>query len=115
MKDISSQPEPFASLRIAQGEIILAGAGNIEALGNQAFDHARPVFDLVIRDPIQQPVVNFLPGRTTPEIFDDRRDIASTIWVHWISPAMFFVQTIAKGIIRISRSGRRNVERAPRV
>ncbi len=111
MKDVSSQPEPFAGLGVAHGEVVLARAGKIEALGNQMLDHAGSVFDLTIRDTIQQPVMDFLPRITAPDILNDRRDIASAIRVLRVGPSKFLVQTIAKRVICAPRIGRCDVER----
>ncbi len=113
MEDISSQSQALAGLRIERGDVVLAGAGDLEAGLGQGLDHAAPVLDFALGDPVQNPIVDHLAGLAAPGLFDQADHIARPLGVLRVRPAVLFVEHVAQDIEGLGVAGRGDVQAAP--
>jgi hypothetical protein len=113
MEHVSSQPQALAGLRIERGDVVLAGAGDLEAGLGQGLDHAASILDFALGYAVQDPIVDDLAGLAAPGLFDQADHIARPLRVLRVSPAVLFVQHVAQDIEGLGVAGRGDVEAAP--
>lgn len=112
-KQVSFQTPTLVGLGVARGDVIFAGARQIETRCRQGFGHARTVMDLASLDALDDPVVDQLAGIAAPNAFDKADGLAGALRCHRVIPAVFLVQNIAQGVVMLLVAGRRDVETAP--
>ncbi len=110
---VSFQTPALVRLRIAHGDVIFAGARQIETCRRQSLGHARAVMDLAGLDALDDPVMDQLAGIAAPDAFDEADGLAGTLRRHRIVPTVFLVQNIAQGVVVLLVARRRDVEAAP--
>ncbi|WP_432443607.1 hypothetical protein [Rhizobium grahamii] len=112
-EQVSFQTPALVGLWVAHGDIIFAGARQVETRRRQGFGHARTVMDVAGLDALDDPVVNQLTGIATPDALDEADGLTGALRRHRVVPAVFLVQNIAQGVIVLLVAGRRDVEAAP--
>jgi hypothetical protein len=113
IENISFQAKTFAGLWIKRGDVILAGAGNFEAGSHQGCGHAIAVADFIVRDAVEQPVVDDLARFAAPRRLDQADDFARPLRVERVGPAVLLVEHITQSVEGGLIARRRNVETAP--
>lgn len=112
-EQVSFQTPALVGLGVAQGDVIFAGARQIETCRRQSFGHARAVADAAGLDALDDPVMDQLAGIAAPDALDEADGLAGALRRHRIVPAVFLVQNIAQGVVVLLVAGRRDVEAAP--
>lgn len=112
-EQVSFQAPALVRLRIAHGDVVFAGARQVEPRRRQGFGHARTVMDLAGLDALDDPVMDQLTGIAAPDTLDEADGLAGTLRRHRIVPAVFLVQNIAQGVVVLLVAGWRDIEAAP--
>ena len=122
----SFQSQPFPALRVADGEVVLAVAGHLEAGILQGGDHVGAVLHPAALDPLQEVVPDQLPRagfhfEAGPE--PRRLDVGAVARLLRLgprrivgaAPAVLVVEGVAQRVERLLPSGRRDVQAAARL
>ena len=122
----SFQPPPFAGLRVAGGQVVLAPAGHLEAGLLQGGDHIGAVLHQAVLDPLQEVVADQLARagfvfETGPEL--RRLDVGAVAGlvrpgprrVVGAAPAVLVVQGVAQRVERLLPAGGRDVQAPSRL
>ncbi|WP_373418738.1 MULTISPECIES: hypothetical protein [Brucella] len=112
-EQVSFQTPALVRLRIAHGDVVFAGARQVETCRRQSLGHALAVMDLVGLDALDDPVMDQLAGIAAPDALDEADGLAGALQRHRIVPAVFLVQNIAQGVVVLLVARRRDVEAAP--
>lgn len=112
-EQVSFQAPALVRLRIADGDVIFAGARQIEAGRRQSLGHARAVTDFASLDALDDPVMDQFARVATPDALDKAGGLAGTLRRHRVVPAVLLVQNIAYGVVMLLVAGRRDIEAAP--
>ena len=111
-EQVSFQTPALVRLRIAHGDVVFAGARQIETCRRQSLGHARAVADVAGLDALDDPVMDQLAGIAAPDAFDEADGLAGALRRHRIVPTVFLVQNIAQGVVVLLIARRRDVETA---
>ncbi len=111
-EQVSFQAPALARLRIADGDVVFAGARQIETRRRQGLGHARTVMDLAGLDALDDPVMDQLARIAAPDALDEADCLAGALRRHWVIPAVFLVQNIAQDVVVLLVAGWRDVEAA---
>ncbi|WP_437178270.1 hypothetical protein [Brucella anthropi] len=112
-EQVSFQTPALVRFQIAHGDVIFAGARQIEACRRQSLGHARAVADVAGLDALDDPVMDQLAGIAAPDAFDEADGLAGALRRHWVIPAVFLVQNVAQGVVVLLVAGWRDIEAAP--
>ncbi len=112
-EQVSFQTPALVRLRIAHGDVIFAGARQVETCRRQSLGHARAVTDFAGLDAQDYPVMDQLAGIAAPDAFDEADGLASALRCHWVIPTVFLVQNIAQGVVVLLVAGWRDIKAAP--
>ncbi|WP_420796133.1 hypothetical protein [Brucella anthropi] len=112
-EQVSFQTPALVRLRIAHGDVVFAGARQVETCRPQGLGHARTVMDLAGLDALDDPVMDQLTRIAAPDALDEAHGLAGTLRRHRIVPAVFLVEDIAQGVVVLLVAGRRDIEAAP--
>lgn len=112
-EQVSFQAPALVRLRIAHGDVIFAGARQVETCRRQSLGHARAVADVAGFDALDDPVLDQLAGIAAPDAFDEANGLAGALGRHRIIPAVFLIQNIAQSVVMLLVARRRDVEAAP--
>ncbi len=113
MEHISSQPQALTGLGIERGDVVLAGAGDLETGLGQGLHQAAPILDFALGDAVQNPIVDHLTGLAAPGVFDQADHIARPLGVLRVRPAVLFVQHVAEHVEGLGVAGRGDVQAPP--
>ncbi|WP_376741471.1 hypothetical protein [Sinorhizobium psoraleae] len=69
-EQVSFQTPALVRLRIARGDVVFAGARQIETCRRQSLSHAWAVMDFAGLDALDDPVMDHLAGIAAPDAFD---------------------------------------------
>ncbi|KQZ54638.1 hypothetical protein ASD54_04745 [Rhizobium sp. Root149] len=94
-EQVSFQAPALVRLGVAHGDVIFAGARQIETCRRQSLGHARAVADLAGLDALDDPVMDQFAGIAAPDAFDEADGLAGALRGHRIVPGVFLVQYIA--------------------
>lgn len=112
-EQVSFQAPALIRLRIAHGDVVFAGARQVETCRRQGFRHARAVTDFAGLDALDDPVMDQLTSITAPHALDEADGLAGTLRRHRIVPAVLLVQDVTQGVVMLLVAGRCDVETAP--
>ncbi len=112
-EQVSFQTPALVGLRIADGDVVFAGARQIETRRRQSLGHARTVMDFAGLDALDDPVMDQLAGIAAPDAFDEADGLAGALRRHRVIPAVFLIQNIAQGVVVLLVAGWRDIEAAP--
>jgi len=112
-EQVSFQAPALVRLWVARGDVIFAGARQVETCRPQSLGHARAVTDFAGLDALDDPVMDELARITAPDAFDEADGFAGALRCHWVIPAVFLVQNIAQGVVVLLVAGWRDIEAAP--
>lgn len=112
-EQVSFQTPALVGLGVAHGDVIFAGARQIEPRRRQSLGHTRAVTDVAGLYAMDDPVVDQLARIAAPHALDEADGLAGALRCHRIVPAVFFVQSIAQGVVVLLVAGRCDVEAAP--
>ncbi|WP_439710480.1 hypothetical protein [Brucella anthropi] len=111
-EQVSFYAPALVRLRIAHGDVVFAGARQVEACRRQSLGHAQAVTDVAGLDAVEDPVMDQLAGIAAPDALDEADGLAGALRRHRIVPAVFLVQNIAQGVVVLLVAGWRDVEAA---
>lgn len=112
-EQVSFQTPALVRQRIAHGDVVFAGARQVETCRCQSLSHARAVADFAGLDALDDPVMDQLARIAAPDALYEADGLAGALPRHRIVPAVFLVQNIAQGVVMLLVAGRRDVEAAP--
>ncbi|WP_432444530.1 hypothetical protein [Rhizobium leguminosarum] len=112
-EQVSFQTPALVGLGVAHGDVIFAGARQIEAGRRQSLGHARAVTDFAGLDALDDPVMDQFARIAVPDALDEAGGLAGALRRHRIVPAVFLVQNIAKSVVVLLVTGWSDVETAP--
>jgi hypothetical protein len=112
-EQVSFQAPALVRLRIAHGDVVFAGARQVETCRRQSLGHARAVADVAGLDALDDPVMDQLTGIAAPDALDEADGLAGTLRRHRIVPTVFLVQDVAQGVVMFLVAGWCDVETAP--
>lgn len=112
-EQVSFQAPALVRLGVAHGDVVFAGARQVETCHRQSLCHARAVKDCAGLDALDDPVMDQLAGIAALDALDEADGLAGTFRRHRIVPAVLLVQDVAQGVVVLLVAGRRNVEAAP--
>jgi hypothetical protein len=112
-EQVSFQTPALVRLQIAHGDVVFAGARQVETRRRQGFGHARTVMDLTGLDALDDPVMDQLARIAAPHVLYEAHGLAGALRRHRIVPAVFLVQNIAQGVVVLLVARRCDVEAAP--
>lgn len=112
-EQVSFQAPALVRLGVAHGDVVFAGARQVEACRCQSLGHARAVTDFTGLDALDDPVMDQLAGVTAPDALDEADGLAGALRRHWVIPAVFLVQNIAQGVVVLLVARWRDIEAAP--
>ncbi|WP_407691788.1 hypothetical protein [Rhizobium mongolense] len=75
-EQVSFQTPPLVRLGVAHGDVVLAGARQVEACRCQSLGHARAVVDFAGLDALDDPVMDQLAGIAAPDALDEADGLA---------------------------------------
>lgn len=110
---VSFQAPALVRLRIAHGDVVFAGARQVETCRRQSLGHALAVMDFAGLDALDDPVMDQFAGIAAPHALDEADGLAGALRRHWVIPAVFLVQNIAQGVVVFLVAGWRDIEAAP--
>ncbi|WP_425348818.1 hypothetical protein [Pararhizobium antarcticum] len=111
-EQVSFQTPALVRLRIAHGDVMFAGARQVEPCRRQSLGHARAVVDFAGLDALDDPVMDQFAGIAAPYAFDEADCLAGALRRHRIVPAVLLVQNIAQGVVMFLVAGWCDVETA---
>lgn len=111
-EQVSFQAPALVRLGVAHGDVIFAGARQVEPCRRQSLGHAWAVADAAGLDALDNPVMDQLAGISAPDAFDEADGLAGALRRHWIIPAVFLIQNIAQGVVVLLVAGWRDIEAA---
>ncbi|WP_418889611.1 hypothetical protein [Rhizobium laguerreae] len=112
-EQVSFQTPALVRFRIAHGDVVFAGARQVEACRRQSLGHAQAVTDFAGLDALDDPVMDQLASITAPHAPYEADGLAGALRCHRIIPAVFLVQNVAQGVVVLLVAGWRDVEAAP--
>lgn len=112
-KQLSFQAPALVGFRVAHGDVIFAGARQVEACRRQGLGHCGTVTDVAGLDALDDPVMDQLAGIAAPDALDEADGLAGALRRHRIVPAMLLVEDVAQGVVVLLVAWRRDVEAAP--
>lgn len=112
-EQVSFQTPALVGLGVAHGDVIFAGARQIETCRRQSLGHARAVADVAGLDALDDPVVDQLAGIAAPHALDEADGLAGALRRHRIVPAVLLVQNIPQRVVVLLVAGWCDVETAP--
>lgn len=111
-KQLSFQTPALVGFRVAHGDVIFAGARQVEACRRQGLCHCGTVMDVAGLDALDDPVMDQLSGIAAPDALDKADGLAGALRRHRIVPAMLLVKDVAQGVVMLLVAGRRDIQAA---
>ncbi|GAA3857693.1 hypothetical protein GCM10022404_05670 [Celeribacter arenosi] len=110
MKNLSFQTPALAGVGVLGGDVVLAGAGDLEARIGQSVDHAGAVGNDADADLIEDPIMQRFATLRAGRRFNRRPHFTGAFWVQRVCPTVRFVQQIAQAGKGGLMSWRRDVQ-----
>ncbi|WP_409202415.1 hypothetical protein [Sulfitobacter sp. S190] len=110
MENLSFQPPALAGLRIAGGDVGLAGARQVEACVGERIDNGRAVGDQAHIDLVLYPRVQLFSALSAGRGLDGVADVLRALHIHRIGPAVALVHHVPQAVIGLPVARWRNVE-----
>ncbi|OAN80791.1 hypothetical protein A8B78_10450 [Jannaschia sp. EhC01] len=110
MENLSFQPPALASVRVAGGDVGLAGARQVKARVGERVDHGRAVCDQAEVDLILYPAVQLVSPLSAAGGLDGVPDVLKALHIHRVGPTVALVHHVPKAVISVLIAGRRDVQ-----
>jgi hypothetical protein len=112
MEQLSFQAPALVGFRVAHGDVIFAGARQVEACRRQSLGHCGTVMDFTGLDALDDPVMDQLSGIAAPDALDQTDGLAGALRRHRIIPAMLLVEDVAQRVVVLMIARRRDIQAA---
>lgn len=112
-EQVSFQAPALVGLGVAHGDVVFAGARQVEPCRRQSLGHARAIMDFAGLDALDDPVMDQFAGIAAPDAFDEADGLAGALRCHRVVPAVFLIQNIAQGVVVLLVAGWRDIEAPP--
>ncbi|WP_244629619.1 hypothetical protein [Martelella limonii] len=113
MEKISFEPPAFIRLRVADGDVVFALSGKIEARALKRGHYAWAIVDRTGFNPVDDPVMDQCARLAPAHAFNQADGFPSPFRRKRIAPAEFLVQHITQGVVVLAIARGRDIEAAP--
>ncbi|WP_416046598.1 hypothetical protein [Phaeobacter inhibens] len=110
MENLSFQPPAFAGVRVAGGDVGLAGARQVEACVDEGVDHGRAVDDQAEVNLVLYPGVQFFAALGAGRGLYGVTNLLRALHAHRVGPTVTLVHHVAQAVIGVLVARWRDVE-----